>query len=44
MSEERIGIARAGFQPTRRDYDFEAVLRALLDWASGLRQQDLTHE
>lgn len=33
---ERIAIARAGFERTRRDYDFEAVLRGLLDWASAI--------
>jgi hypothetical protein len=37
---ERIAIARAGFERMRRDYDFEAVLRGLLDWASALRRQD----
>jgi len=37
---ERIAIARAGFERTRRDYDFEAVLRGLLDWASAIRRQD----
>lgn len=31
---ERIAIARAGFERTRRDYGFEAVLQGLLDWAS----------
>lgn len=35
---ERIAIARAGFERTRRDYDFEGVLRGLLDWASTIRQ------
>lgn len=33
---ERVAIARAGFERTRRDYDFEAVLRGLLDWASAI--------
>jgi hypothetical protein len=36
--EERIAIARAGFERTRRDYSFEAVLQDLLDWASSIRQ------
>jgi hypothetical protein len=31
---ERIAIARAGFERVRRDYDFERVLKGLLDWAS----------
>ena len=35
---ERIAIARAGFERTRRDYDFEAVLHGLLDWASAIRR------
>jgi hypothetical protein len=33
---ERIAIARAGFERTRREYDFEVVLKGLLDWAAGL--------
>lgn len=41
---ERITIARAGFERARRDYDFEAVLQGLLDWASALRRQDSVHE
>jgi Glycosyl transferases group 1 len=36
---ERIAIARAGFERTQRDYNFEAVLQGLLDWASALRRQ-----
>jgi hypothetical protein len=35
---ERIAIARAGFERTRRDYDFEAVLQGLLDWASAIQR------
>jgi hypothetical protein len=35
---ERIAIARAGFERTRRDYGFERVLRGLLDWANGIRR------
>jgi len=38
-SRERVAIARAGFERRRRDYDYERVLRGLLDWASGLRAQ-----
>lgn len=41
---QRIAIARAGFERARRDYDFEAVLQGLLDWASSLRRQDSMHE
>ena len=33
---ERVAIARAGFERTRRDYDFEPVLKGLLDWATGI--------
>jgi len=40
---ERVAIARAGFERTRRDYNFEAVLQGLLDWASAIRRQDLRH-
>ena len=35
---ERLAIARAGFDRTRRDYDFERVLKGLLDWASGIQR------
>lgn len=35
---ERIAIARAGFERTRRDYNFERVLKGLLDWASGIQR------
>ena len=35
---ERIAIARAGFERTRRDYDFEAVLQGLLNWASAIQR------
>jgi hypothetical protein len=35
---ERLAIARAGFERTRRDYDFERVLKGLLDWASGIQR------
>jgi len=31
---EGVAIARAGFERTRRYYDFEVVLKGLLDWAS----------
>lgn len=34
---ERIAIARAGFERVRRDYGPDANLKALLDWASGVR-------
>jgi Glycosyl transferases group 1 len=34
---ERIAIARAGFERMRRDYNPEANLKGLLDWASGIR-------
>ena len=34
---ERVAIARAGFERTRREYNFEAVLRGLLDWACAIR-------
>ena len=40
---ERVAIARAGFERTRRDYNFEAVLQGLLDWASAIRRQDPGH-
>jgi len=36
---ERTAIARAGFERRRRDYDYEKVLRGLLDWASRIRAQ-----
>lgn len=32
--EERIRIARAGFDRARRDYDWEVNLKTFLDWAS----------
>jgi len=35
---ERIAIARAGFERVRRDYDFERVLKGLLDWASAIQR------
>lgn len=35
---ERVAIARAGFERRRRDYDFEGVLKGLLDWASGIQR------
>jgi hypothetical protein len=38
---ERVAIARAGFERVRRDYDFEVVLKGLLDWASAIRRQRL---
>ena len=34
---ERVAIARAGFERTRRDYYFEGVLKGLLDWASAIK-------
>jgi spore maturation protein CgeB len=34
---ERIAIARAGFERRRSDYDYEGVLKGLLDWASAIR-------
>lgn len=36
--QERIAIARAGFERVQRDYRFEAVLQGLLDWASSLKR------
>lgn len=38
--EQRIAIARAGFERTCREYSFEAVLKGLLDWASGIRRSE----
>lgn len=35
--EERIRIARSGFERVRRDYAWAPNLRSLLDWAMGLR-------
>jgi spore maturation protein CgeB len=37
--EERIRIARNGFERVRRDYAWESNLKRLLDWAMGLRAQ-----
>lgn len=37
--EERIRIARAGFERSWRDYEWENNLRRFLDWASQLREQ-----
>jgi hypothetical protein len=34
---ERIAIARSGFERRRRDYDYEGVLKGLLDWASAIK-------
>jgi len=34
---ERIAIARAGFERTHREYNFEAMLRGLLDWGCAIR-------
>lgn len=36
--EERIAIARAGYERVRRDYSFEGVMKGLLDWASGIQR------
>jgi Glycosyl transferases group 1 len=38
--EERIKIARGGFERVRRDYDWEINLKRFLDWASGLDKRD----
>jgi hypothetical protein len=35
---ERVAIARAGFERTRRDYTFEVVLKGLLDWSSAIKR------
>ena len=35
-AEERIAIARAGFERVHRDYDGEAGFKKLLDWAASL--------
>jgi len=37
-TSERIAIARAGFERRRRDYDYQGVLKGLLDWASAIRR------
>src|SRR5262249_666661 len=41
--EERIAIARAGFERTQRQYSFEGVLQDLLDWASSIRGWNSEH-
>lgn len=41
---ERIRIAKAGFGRVQRDYDWEVNLKALLDWASGLRKKQMSSE
>ncbi|MDA7818263.1 glycosyltransferase [Sulfurimonas sp.] len=36
--EERVKIAKAGFERTIKDYNWENNLKELLDWASGLKK------
>jgi len=35
--DERVAIARAGYQRVRREYRWDICMRQMLDWAAGLR-------